>query len=52
VAFGKIIIHGHTPREWPEVRSNRINIDTGAFATGRLTYLVIDVEEARFLYNG
>src|SRR5262249_29886421 len=40
--FGKIVIHGHTPVEQPEVRSNRINIDTGAYATGRLTCLIIE----------
>ena len=51
VDFGKIIIHGHTPVEWPEIRSNRINIDTGAFATGRLTCLVLDGDQARFLYT-
>jgi serine/threonine protein phosphatase 1 len=44
--FGKIVIHGHTPVEKPEFRPNRINIDTGAYATGRLTCLV--VEGARF----
>jgi serine/threonine protein phosphatase 1 len=52
VMFEKMIIHGHTPCEWPEVRPNRTNIDTGAFATGRLTCLVIDKEETRFLYTG
>lgn len=40
--FGKIIVHGHTPTREIEVRPNRINIDTGAFATGRLTCLVIE----------
>lgn len=40
--FGKIVIHGHTPAREVEVGPNRINIDTGAFATGRLTCLVID----------
>jgi serine/threonine protein phosphatase 1 len=40
--FGKIIVHGHTPTLNIEVRPNRINIDTGAFATGRLTCLVIE----------
>jgi serine/threonine protein phosphatase 1 len=40
--FGKIVVHGHTPTRDVEVASNRINIDTGAFATGRLTCLVID----------
>jgi diadenosine tetraphosphatase ApaH/serine/threonine PP2A family protein phosphatase len=40
--FGKIVVHGHTPTREIEVRPNRINIDTGAFATGRLTCLVIE----------
>jgi serine/threonine protein phosphatase 1 len=40
--FGKIIVHGHTPTLEIEVGPNRINIDTGAFATGRLTCLVIE----------
>jgi serine/threonine protein phosphatase 1 len=40
--FGKIIIHGHTPTRAIEVGPNRINIDTGAFATGRLTCLVME----------
>ena len=40
--FGKIVIHGHTPVAEPEIKKNRINIDTGAFASGRLTCLVIE----------
>jgi serine/threonine protein phosphatase 1 len=40
--FGKIVVHGHTPTRGIEIGPNRINIDTGAFATGRLTSLVID----------
>jgi serine/threonine protein phosphatase 1 len=40
--FGKIIVHGHTPVREIEVGPNRINIDTGAYATGRLTCLVMD----------
>jgi serine/threonine protein phosphatase 1 len=47
--FGKIVVHGHTPAAAPEVRPNRINIDTGAFATGRLTCIVLDDEGHRFL---
>jgi serine/threonine protein phosphatase 1 len=39
--FGKIIVHGHTPTNEIEIRRNRINIDTGAFSTGRLTCLAI-----------
>jgi serine/threonine protein phosphatase 1 len=51
IEFEKMIIHGHTPHEWPEVRSNRINIDTGAFATGRLTCLVLEEKQERFLFT-
>ena len=41
-SFGKIVVHGHTPVLQPELRANRINIDTGAYATGRLTCLVLE----------
>ena len=47
--FGMIVVHGHTPSERPEVLPNRINIDTGAFATGRLTCVVLEGAEPRFL---
>jgi serine/threonine protein phosphatase 1 len=47
--FGKIIVHGHTPVMEPEVKANRINIDTGAYATGRLTCLVIEDDTIAFL---
>lgn len=47
--FGKIIVHGHTPHPEPEVLPNRINIDTGAFATGRLTCAVLEGDRHRFL---
>jgi serine/threonine protein phosphatase 1 len=47
--FGKIIVHGHTPTLAPEVLATRINIDTGAFATGRLTCLVLEDTGVRFL---
>jgi serine/threonine protein phosphatase 1 len=47
--FGKTVVHGHTPVETPDVRWNRINIDTGAFATGRLTCLVLEGTDRRFL---
>ena len=40
--LGFIVVHGHTPAMAPELRPNRINIDTGAFATNRLTGLRID----------
>ena len=47
--FGMIVVHGHTPVAEPDVRANRINIDTGAFATGRLTVAALDDEGPRFL---
>ena len=47
--FGKIVVHGHTPTESPEVLPNRINIDTGAFMTGRLTCAVLGKGRPRFL---
>jgi serine/threonine protein phosphatase 1 len=47
--FGKIVVHGHTPAEFPEVLPNRINVDTGAFMTGRMTCAVLEQERVRFL---
>jgi serine/threonine protein phosphatase 1 len=47
--FGKVIVHGHTPVTQPEVCSNRINIDTGAYATGRMTCLVIERDKMKFI---
>jgi hypothetical protein len=49
VDFGAIVVHGHTPHERPEILPNRINIDTGAFATGRLTCVVLENSNVRFL---
>lgn len=37
--FGAVVVHGHTPEPAPVFLPNRIGIDTGAFATGRLTCL-------------
>ena len=42
IPFEKFIVHGHTPVEFPDIRANRVNIDTGAFATGRLTCVAIE----------
>ena len=47
--FGKVVVHGHTPVLEPDVRPNRINIDTGAYATGRLTCLVLESDKIRFV---
>ena len=32
-----VVVHGHTPTNEPEIRPWRIGIDTGAFASSRLT---------------
>src|SRR5262249_17093566 len=47
---GKLIVHGHTPSLAPEIRPNRIGIDTAAYATGRLTCLVLEKDRRRFLH--
>jgi serine/threonine protein phosphatase 1 len=39
--FGRYVVHGHTPVPVPDIRANRINIDTGAYATGNLTLLSV-----------
>ncbi len=40
--FGKVVVHGHTISPQAEFKSNRINIDTGAYATGCLTALALE----------
>lgn len=47
--FEKVIVHGHTPVNDPEIHDNRINIDTGAFASGKLTCLVLENDDISFL---
>ncbi len=36
-AFEKVVVHGHTPCEEVYLGGNRINVDTGAYATQRLS---------------
>jgi len=48
-SFGKFVVHGHTPVSEPDIRSNRINIDTGAFASGNLTCAVFEDDQISFL---
>jgi serine/threonine protein phosphatase 1 len=38
----KFVVHGHTPVPHPDIRSDRINIDTGAWHTGTLTCIAIE----------
>lgn len=39
---GKFVVHGHTPVPHPDIRNNRINIDTGAWRSGTLTCAAIE----------
>lgn len=48
-SFGAIVVHGHTPNDQPEFKSNRINLDTGAYATHRLSCVRIDSDGAALL---
>jgi serine/threonine protein phosphatase 1 len=49
--FGAIVVHGHTPNAEAEFRPNRINLDTGAYATHRLSCLRIDSAGAALIGN-
>ncbi|MCH8997742.1 MAG: serine/threonine protein phosphatase [Proteobacteria bacterium] len=46
---GAIVVHGHSPRDRPDIQNHRIGIDTGAFATNILTCLVLEGTTKRFL---
>lgn len=37
-----VVVHGHTPDEEPFIGPSRINVDTGAYATGVLTAVRLD----------
>lgn len=45
----RIIVHGHTPAPDPVWDHRRIGLDTGAYASGRLTAARIDGEQVRFI---
>jgi len=47
--FGVVVVHGHTPTKEPEVRTNRIGIDTGAVYGGALTASVLEEDRLGFL---
>ena len=46
---GAVVVHGHSITPEVATRPNRIGIDTGAFATGVLTALVLEGEGRRLL---
>ena len=49
VFHGKVIVHGHTVTDQPEIRHNRIGMDTGAYLSGRLTCAVFEDSRCQFL---
>jgi len=46
---GAVVVHGHTITDEPQDRGNRIGIDTGAYMSGRLTALVLEGTDRRYL---
>jgi serine/threonine protein phosphatase 1 len=49
---GAMVVHGHSISDEPELRHNRIGIDTGAYRSGVLTCLVLEGETRTFLQTG
>ena len=47
--YSHLIVHGHTPVEQPDARPNRLNLDTGAYMTGRLSAARFDGAFSAFL---
>ena len=48
-SFGKMVVHGHSITEAVDERTNRIGIDTGAFASGKLTAIGLESDRRWFL---
>jgi serine/threonine protein phosphatase 1 len=48
-SWPKAVVHGHTPSETPTVSQRRIGLDTGAYATGRLTCAILEDGGCRLL---
>jgi serine/threonine protein phosphatase 1 len=48
-AIGPMVVHGHSISKAVEERAHRIGIDTGAYATGKLTALVLDGQQRRIV---
>jgi serine/threonine protein phosphatase 1 len=46
---GFIVVHGHTITEEPDIRPNRIGLDLGCYRSGKLSALVLEGRERRFL---
>jgi serine/threonine protein phosphatase 1 len=48
-SFGKMVVHGHSITDEIDERGNRIGIDTGAFASGKLTAIALEGDERWYL---
>jgi serine/threonine protein phosphatase 1 len=51
-SYGAVVVHGHTITPEPDIRPNRIGIDTGAYESGILTAIGIEGEDRWFLQTG
>ncbi|MGZ9719401.1 metallophosphoesterase [Rhizobium miluonense] len=47
--FGKVVVHGHTSGPRVESLPNRINVDTGIYATGVLSCVVLEGTERHLI---
>ncbi|MEX6723174.1 metallophosphoesterase family protein [Parapedomonas caeni] len=50
--FGAVVVHGHSITRTVSERPNRIGIDTGAYSSGRLTALVAEATQRRYVTTG
>jgi serine/threonine protein phosphatase 1 len=49
---GAVVVHGHSISPAPELRHNRIGIDTGAYRSGVLSCLLLEGGQRRMLQTG
>lgn len=47
--FEKTVVHGHTPVEKPYFGEYRVNLDTGAYFSNRISCLVLEGDQRRLL---
>jgi serine/threonine protein phosphatase 1 len=47
--FGRMVVHGHSIGATPQIQTNRICVDTGAYYSGHLTTAVLEGNEVWFL---
>jgi len=48
---GKVVVHGHTVTDVPQILPNRIGLDTGAYATGVLSAVALHGTHRRILQS-